>query len=158
MAKMGTFGLDDFQAIKSEEIRVKISIPDGFVLAPEKSWVGVDINSSAGTHYGEFKLTELLPPQASQESSFLTKKKVIVYSLRFDQTSELEFNKLQDFLFNRTADDIAIRVVPKLQSYPDTAESIEVSIDLQLSAGEGYFTLVDKAELSLDKLRQRKGS
>ncbi|SEF93303.1 hypothetical protein [Vibrio hangzhouensis] len=158
IAKMSTFGWEDFQSINPEEVRVKITIPDGFVLDSEKSWFGVDINSSAGAHYGEFNLSEFELPYSEVKSRFLTKEKVTIYSLRFDKTSQAEFNDLKAFLSNHRADDIAIRVVPKLQSYPVTAEDVEVSIDIQLSATDGYFTLIDEAELSLDKLLQQKES
>ncbi|MBA6340964.1 hypothetical protein H4J59_08175 [Colwellia sp. MB02u-10] len=153
IAKMSTFGWEDFQAINSEEVKVKITVPDGFVLNSEESWIGIDINSSAGTHDGVFNLEQFESPYSETQRHFLTNKKVTVYSLRFDKSSRAKFDQLQGFLSKSTVDDIAIRVVPKLRSFPTTAENIEVSIDIQFSSTDGYFTLVDKAELSLEKLR-----
>ncbi|MFD1217959.1 hypothetical protein [Microbulbifer celer] len=86
IAKMSTFGWDDFQAISSDEVKVKIEIPDGFVLDSKKSWVGVNINSPAGFHYGEFGLKEFEPPYFEEQNSFLTSKKVSIYSLEFDES------------------------------------------------------------------------
>lgn len=158
MVKMSTFGWEDFQAINSEEVKVKITVPDGFVLNADKSWVGVDVNSSSGAHYGVFNLEEFERPYSEQQKNFFTNKKVTVYNLRFDSLSKDKFDQLQGFLSHSEADDIAIRVVPKLDSFPTTAKNVEVSIDIQFSSADGYFTLIDKAELSLDKLRAKKNT
>ncbi|MFD1217629.1 hypothetical protein, partial [Microbulbifer celer] len=80
----------------------------------------------------------------------------IALIIRNRESSKSEFKQLQNFLLKNKSDDIAIKVVPKLRSYPTMAENLKVSIDIQLSSADGYFTLVDRAELSLDKLRAKK--
>ncbi|WP_133060651.1 hypothetical protein [Parendozoicomonas haliclonae] len=138
-------------------MQVKITVPEGFHLDVENSWLGVDITSVANAYQSVFKLQENTKPAVLEHSSFFGEaSKATVYNLQLNSQSQAEFAELQKYLQKSQAEGVAIRVVPKLASYPQAADNVEISIDLQLSSEEGYFTLIDGAELSLAKLRSKK--
>ncbi|RLV59527.1 hypothetical protein D5018_11700 [Parashewanella curva] len=87
---------------------------------------------------------------------FQTSEQRNVYTLELNSTAQNSFKELQQFLAKHQNVDINIRVVPKLQSYPNDASYIKMWVDLQLSSQDGYFRLIDGAELSLEQLKQSK--
>jgi hypothetical protein len=83
---------------------------------------------------------------------FSEPEQVVIYLLSLASSSRVKFSDLQRFISKATAEDIAIRVVPKLASYPPDATSVKVSVDLLLYQSQGFLTLVDAARLPLGKL------
>ncbi len=157
---MAAFDEQEFARLDAEVVRIKITLPREFELDSEASWLGVEIASSAGSHASRFDLDQERT-QATKASPGIFSADIVAteYVLRLRDSSKGSFRELQEFVGKGRAQDVAIRVVPRLARYPDDARSVTVWIELQLSEREGYFTLVDGATLSLDKLRgQRAGS
>jgi hypothetical protein len=130
-----------------------ITLPREFKLDAERSWLGIDIMSAAGQHHGVFELNqESVELREIPAGIFSDSEHVISYLLSLTQSSQVEFGDLQHFTSKAAAEDVNIRVVPKLESFPEDATSVEVSVDLQLSESRGFFTLLDAAQLPLGKL------
>lgn len=154
MVRMSTFDEGDFMQIDPEIVRVKIKLPQQFSLNPARSWLGVDISSEAGVHYGEFKLDQVsMEPTEISAGMFSGMKPGTSYTLALSAKSKDEFRKLQGFVSKGQPGDILIRVVPILSSFPRDAPSVNVWIDLLLEDSQGYFTLVDGAEIPMDRIR-----
>jgi len=146
LVRMSTFNERDFAALDAEVVRVRIKLPEGFALNVAKSWLGIEITSAAGAHQATFELDqELVQTSLTPRGS--------VYVLRLSPPSRTKFRDLQRFIGKGRADEISIRVVPRLASFPKDATSAKVWIDLLLSKTQGYFTLLDGATIELEKLR-----
>ena len=84
---------------------------------------------------------------------FSSPQRGTLYVLRLSSPSQAKFRELQRFMGKGRADQVSIRVVPRVASFPKDAASVKVWIDLLLSKTQGYFTLVDGATVDLQKLR-----
>ena len=156
---MSFFDAQDFVELNPDEVRVKVALPEGFYLNAETSWLGIDITSPAGEHHGVFKLKqESVHSRKISAGIFSEPEQVITYLLSLSPSSQVEFNDLQQFISKATAEDISIRVVPKLESYPQNATAVTVSIDLLISQSQGFFTLVDSAHLPLGNVEKSEES
>jgi len=152
---MSSFDSQDFVALNPDELRVIVVLPREFTLDTKTSWMGVDISSSAGIHQGVFELREeSVRSEETSKGFFSEPEEVTSYLLSLTPASKVEFSNLQVFVNKAAADNVAIRVVPKLASRPENATSVNVSIELQLSQEQGFFTLVDSAQLMLDSSEQ----
>ena len=157
LVRLRAFDERDFSALEADELRVKIQLPEGFGLDAEQSGLGIEIRSAAGVHDATFELDEEIvhgvPLPGSLFSSSGTGTE---YVLRLSAPSTGKFRELQAFVTRARTEDINVKVVPKLSSYPEDATSVKVWISLLLSPTQGYFTLVDGATISLGKLRERR--
>lgn len=153
MVRMSRFDEGDFAQLSADALRVRIRLPEGFGLDATRSWLGVEIASAAGVHNARFALEDEAVRRVPLPSQlFSGSKHGTEYVLRLAQPSRTEFRHLQAFVSRGPAENIDIRVVPKLAAAPPDAAAVDVWIDLLLSETEGYFRLVDGATLSL---RQR---
>jgi len=159
VVRMSTFDAENFAALNPDELRVRVILPGGFVLDTRESWLGIDMTSSAGQHHGVFKLLEESVLLSEISKGFFSEpEQGTSYLLSLTPSSRVEFRDLQHFVSKATADDISIRVVPKLASHPKDATSVNISVDLLLSQSQGFFTLVDSAQLPLGKLAKSEES
>jgi hypothetical protein len=157
LVRMSAFDERDFSKLEAEELRVKIKLPKGFELNVEQSWLGIEISSAAGVHDATFQLDEESVHGVPLPGGFFSSPSTgTEYVMRLSATSAGEFRDLQAFMTRARAEDINIKVVPKLSSYPEDATSVKVWISLLLSPTQGYFALLDGATISLSKLRERR--
>ncbi|MEP5766228.1 MAG: hypothetical protein ABJ308_16640 [Halieaceae bacterium] len=159
MARMSTFDAEDFVALNPDELQVKVILPEGFELDTETSWLGIDMSSSAGQHQGVFDLREKSVESGEISTGFFSEPvQSTSYLLSLTESSRVKFTDLQQFVGKATADAVSIRVVPKLASRPKDATSVNISVDLRLSESQGFFTLVDSAQLPLGRLMESEES
>ena len=157
LVRMRAFDEREFSTLAAEALRVKIKLPEGFGLDAEESWLGIEISSAAGVHDATFELDEeTVHGVALPGSIFSSPGTGTEYVLRLSAPSTGKFRELQAFVARARAEDINIKVVPKLSYYPEDATSVKVWISLLLSPTQGYFTLIDGATISLSKLRERR--
>ena len=155
MVRMSTFDPQDFVALDPEVLRVRVTLPRDFALDAGSSWLGVELNSPAGVHSGEFKLAqEASQPSLVSAGLFAGETPATAYTLKLADASRAEFRRLQAFVAQGKPEDVTIRVVPILSSYPPDVPSTRVWIDLRLTQAQGYFTLLDGATLPLDRIRE----
>jgi len=152
MVRMSSFDARDFSGLIAGEVGVRIRIPRGFGLDAANSWLGVEVTSTAGVHNARFQLDQVKLQVAALPGGFFSGPKPgMEYELRLSDSSAGAFRDLQEFVSRGKAEDINIRVVPKLSSSPEGATSVAVWIDLRLSGKEGYFPLVDGASIPLQR-------
>ena len=154
IVRMSTFDERDFAQLDPGVLRVKITLPQGFVLDAARSWLGVDIDSPAGVHHGEFKLDQESTERTEISAGmFAGTAPATAYTLKLSAPSRKEFRALQGFVSRGSPGQITIRVVPILSSFPDDVASVKVWIDLLLSQSQGYFTLVNGADVPMEQIR-----
>jgi hypothetical protein len=152
MVRMGSFSERDFSGLSADEVGVKIRIPRGFGLDVANSWLGIEVTSKAGIHDARFELDQANSQVVELPGGFFSGPKPgTEYELHLSNSSAGAFRDLQEFVSQGKAQDINIRVVPKLSYSPEGATSIVVWIDLRLSEREGYFPLVDGTSIPLER-------
>ena len=156
MVRMSSFSERDFSGLSADEVGVKIRIPRGFGLDVANSWLGIEVASKAGIHDARFELVQVKSQVIALPGGFFSGPTPgMEYELRLSNASAGAFRDLQEFVSRGKAEDINIRVVPKLSSSPEAATSIAVWIDLRLSEREGYFPLVDGTSIPLARRAPR---
>lgn len=155
MVRMSSFDERDFVALDPDVLRVRIKLPEAFVLDPSRSALAVDITADAGVHHGEFTLD----PEAAEKvplstGPFSGDTTGTAYTLKLSAESRKAFRRLQAFVERGPPGQVSIRIIPILSAFPGDADSVNVWIDLQLSPSQGYFTLVDAAEVPMDAIRE----
>lgn len=150
MVRMSSFSERDFSGLSADEVGVKIRIPGGFGLDVANSWLGIEVTSKAGSHNARFELDQVKSQVVALPGGFLSGPTPgTEHELRLSNSSAGAFRDLQEFVSQGKAEDINIRVVPKLSSSPEGATSIAVWIDLRLSKRDGYFPLVAGTSIPL---------
>ena len=75
------------------------------------------------------------------------------YTLKLAAQSKDEFRKLQSFVGKGRTGQVTIFIAPILSSYPKEASTTNVWIDLLLSKDQGFFTLLEGAEVPMEGIR-----
>ncbi|MFA5938872.1 MAG: hypothetical protein WC809_05915 [Sinimarinibacterium sp.] len=155
MVRMSTFGVGDFVQLNPDAVRVRITLPLGYALNAARSSLGVRIESPAGVHDGTFKLDQDSVAQVQVSAGMFSATTAgTAYTLKLSAPSKKAFLELQTFVGKGNPGQITISVVPILFSFPDDVASVKVWIDLLLSEAQGFFTLLDAAEVPLDAIRE----
>jgi hypothetical protein len=154
LVRMSTFDERDFVQLDPEVLRIRIKLLEAFHLDVAKSRLGVELTSRAGSHKGMFALEqELVQPEQIPGGLFARDLAGTAYTMRLSAASKIKFRELQAFVRQGKTDQVTIQVVPILSAFPDDAASTDVWIELLLSHSQGYFTLLDGAEIPLEKIR-----
>jgi hypothetical protein len=154
IVRMSTFDEQDFLALDPDVVRVRIKLPQGFDLNPATSSLQVKLTSEAGDHFGEFKLQQVTSGRVQLANGiFAGDASGTEYTLKLAQQSKKEFRDLQGFVKKGRPGEVVLGVAPRLSSFPPTAETVNVWIDLLLSQGQGFFTLLDGAEVPMEGIR-----
>ncbi len=151
---MATFDERDFVQLDPDVIRVRIKLVEGFALDPGKSTLGVKITSEAGDHFGEFKIEKVTEGRAELSKGLFSSNVMgTEYTLKLAPQSKDEFRKLQSFVGRGRPGQVIIAIAPILSSYPKEASTTNVWIDLLLSKDQGFFTLLEGAEVPMEGIR-----
>lgn len=154
IVRMSTFDEQDFVQLDPDVVGIKIKLPQGFNLNTGKSSLGVKITSAAGVHYGDFKLEQVTAEKAQLSTGIFSEHTPgTAYTLKLSVPSKKEFRKLQTFVRRGQPGEVVISVAPILSSFPNDVSSVKVWIDLLLSESQGYFTLLDAAEIPMEAIR-----
>jgi hypothetical protein len=95
MVRMATFDERDFVQLDPDVIRVRIKLPEDFVLDPPRSSLGVKITSEAGDHSGEFKLEKITQGRVELSKGVFSGNVIgTEYTLRIAAQSKEEFRLL----------------------------------------------------------------
>lgn len=158
MMRMSTFNERDFARLDPDVIRVRVTLPEGFSLNAQASTLGVRIGSAAGVHDSGFELEqEAAQAAVVADGLFARSKPGTAWTLRLAAPSKERFRELQAFVARARADEIVIRVNPRLTAAPASATTVNVWVDLLLSRAQGWFTLLDAAPVSLERIRRTDG-
>lgn len=155
IVRMGGFDTRDFAQLDPAVLRVRIKLPDGFELDAAKSALGARVGSAAGVHDASFRLEAEGVERALLAQRLLADDvRGRAYTLRLAAASQAEFRALQQFVRQGRPGEVQIRVVPILSAYPVAATSVSVWVDLLLSPQQGYFPLLDAAEVPMAAIRE----
>lgn len=149
--RLSSFGEQQFVGLRPEEIGIRIRFPRGFGLDVANSRLAIEVASNAGVHDAAFDLEQSSAQTVRLPAGIFSTQPGVEYELRLPAASRDRFRELQAFVSRAKVEDIGIRVMPRLATKPDGADTVVVWIDLRLKQDEGYFLLVDAASISLKK-------
>lgn len=140
-----TFGFVDARAL-----RVKVSLPEGFVLDAETTRLNASVSSSGDPRRLELKLDPLTTLGGTRGGGMWSKE-IAVTSFEMDLTDEsvAELRAVQGLVATGKAKSVQLDVQVKLKSFPAGATSAKVWVELMLSPIEGYFPLIDGGTIPL---------
>jgi len=151
MLRMSGFDEQDFAAIDPEQLRVRIALPDGFKLDTAASEIRLELNSTAGVNRSAYRLEAVSSQPVSLTGGWFRSQPGHADTLRLAPSSVVPFRELQALVGNGKTETVDIEVRPRIARKPDDAASVSVWIELQLSEADGYFRLLEGAELPLAK-------
>jgi hypothetical protein len=152
IARLSAFGESDFVALAPEVLRVRVSVPDGYVLDVGKVELAVEITVGATPETQRFHLQDVAEDHGLRDAGpIFGGIPVATTTLRLADASQKAFRDVQRSATLRKASNIHLDVNVALRSAPAHADSMRVWIDLLLSREQGYFTLIDGGAIRLNK-------
>ncbi len=152
MLRMRTFDEAKFAALDPDELRVRVTLSQGFVLDPGRCAVNVNVQSKKRSYREGFTLTEESVAASTVSTSlFASAKPARAWVLRLADSSKPKFRDLQPMIGTGPTDAIDLDVHVAVPVRPQGATSARTRVGLRLSEADGWFTLIDGAELPLGR-------
>lgn len=144
MARMATFDERGFATLNADEVRVKITVPEGFGIDAKRSRLDVEVTSSVRSYVGAFELEEERnEPRTIPGGIFSEPTEGTAFVLRLSGPSRQKFRDLQRFVKPSQTDKIKLNVAAVLSTAPAEATEVTFWVDVLLSQRQGYFVLLD---------------
>lgn len=154
MYRLRNFDEKAFALLDPDVVSVRITLPAGFELDAPRSTLGVKLTSKAGERYEEFRLRQVTSAPADVDDGwFSAASRGTATELKLAADSKPKFRTLQAFAVKAALGPGTIVINPQVLKIPSDATACKVWIDLQLSREEGWFTLLEGADLPLDEIR-----
>src|SRR5262249_33427411 len=130
--------------LDARAMRVKVSVPEGFVLDLDRTRLAASISSSSGSRQADFALQSIDTASGKRGGGYFSKEiAVTTYEMNLTDPSVKSLRELQGFVASGKVKSFSLDVQVKLKEIPPGATSAKVWVDLMLSPMEGYFPLVD---------------
>jgi len=142
---------NNFGFVNAAALRVRVSLPEGFVLDPAQTRLGASISSSSGSRHAELALEALSTKRATRGGAMWSAElAVTTYEMDLTEASARALRELQGLIASGKVKDVQLEVKVRLKQAPAGATSAKVWVDLMLSPLEGYFPLIDGGTVSVD--------
>jgi hypothetical protein len=154
MVRGASFNEGNFGFLDARALRVKVAVPEGFVLDLERTRLAASISSSTGTRQADFVLQSIDTVAEKRGGGYFSKEiAVTTYEMNLTDPSVKSLRELQGFVASGKVKNFSLDVQVKLKEISPGATSAKVWVDLMLSPMEGYFPLVDGASVDVKILR-----
>jgi hypothetical protein len=144
IARFSGFDEQDFAALDPAALRVRVSVPEGFAIDVAQVRLAARVGFEGYSRTERFDLTSVGETRA-------VKGRVVTETLRLADRSQGGFRELQRAARASKAREIHLDVNVALRAAPKGARSVKVWIEMRLSPGEGYVTLIDGGTIALGK-------
>lgn len=152
MFKYRNFNEQSFASLNPSQIRSKIRVSDPFTLKLEKIKLSLSLENEKGLRNFPFPL--VLEDQhliASQEGFFSSTPAKTEYTFRLSEQAVASFAETQNLLSEDLNGKYSFSIGAGFNEEPKEGQSVYISILLQLNEEDGYFTLIEDAEVDLGK-------
>lgn len=137
--------------IDPAEIRVRVTLPPEFVVDAEGSHLQVRLDTRAGSSQSRLQLQEIGQHRRQSPAGLLRDSRVEqLTEYRLTDAAQLDFARLQTLAARGAYESSDIEVKVRFAETPDDTREAELTVEVQLFAAEGYFTLIDAYTLQLD--------
>ncbi|MCO7191245.1 MULTISPECIES: hypothetical protein [unclassified Pseudoalteromonas] len=150
MLKYRNFDEQSFTALNPSQIRSKVKVSKPFTLNMEKMNLSLSLENEKGISHFTFPL--ILEKQGridAQEGFILSEPAKTEYTFRLSELAVNNFLKTQNLLSQEVQQKISFSIGAGFNEKPQERQTVHISISLQLDDKEGYFTLIDEAEVEL---------
>jgi len=144
ISRGASFNENNIAFLDAHGLRVKVALPEGFVLDLDRTRLKASISSSPGPREAEFALESLGTASEKRGGGYFSKE-VAVTTIEMDLTdaSAKSLRELQGSVASGKVKSFSLDVQVKLKESPPGATSAKVWVELMLTPMEGYLTLVD---------------
>ena len=143
-----------FAYVDARALRVKVSLPEGFVLDAAGSRLVAVAHSSEGTKRTELAL-DPLGTGPGKRGGGMWSSEVAVTSFEMDLTEDSvkALRELQREVATGKVKDVQLEVKVRLGAAPPGATSARLWVDLLMSPIEGYFPLIDGGTVAVERAK-----
>ncbi|MCG7562470.1 hypothetical protein [Pseudoalteromonas sp. McH1-42] len=148
MLKYRNFDEQSFAALNPSQIRSKIWLSEPFTLNMEKINLSLSLVNERGHSNFTFPLILVKRDKiAAQEGFFSSEPAKTEYTFRLSELAVNNFQKTQNLLSQKVHQKLSFSIGAGFNEEPEDGETVYISISLQLEDNEGYFTLINEAEV-----------
>ena len=135
------------------QIRVRVAVPAGFAIDVQNTKLSLDLGSKSGAHdNSRYDLSKLAETTGARSGGlFRSDIPVNVYDLALTADANRRFREAQRFALANEFSEVNFSVNSRLASVPEDAKAIRFWIDLRLRQSDSYMTLIDGAEIVIER-------
>lgn len=148
MLKFSSFNEQDFIALDASDIQTRVSISKPFTIKLEDTQLALDLNTDKGTRRLEFPLTLIQTTEIAAEDGFFSSVPAKTeYTFKLSEEAIANFQDVQQTLLTEPGINGGFSVSTGFNEQPDAEQTILISIALQLDKDDGFFVLVEDADV-----------
>lgn len=152
MLEFRSFDEAKFVELDPKHLLTKIHVDKPAEIKPESTWLTLGVSSSEEERSFKYNLEVISERTLPAESGWLSDTPARTeYVLGLSSEAVKEFTELQEFMTSDTPTGFDLHVNTGFKEPANEMKSITMSIFLKLYANEDYFTLIDRAELDIEK-------
>ena len=152
MLEFRSFDEEKFVELDPNHLLTKIHLDKPAEIKPESTWLTLGVSSSEQERSFKYNLEVISEKTLPAESGWLSKTPALTeYILGLSAEAIKEFTELQEFMGSASPTGFDLHVNTGFKEAANEMTSITMSIFLKLYADEDYFTLIDRAELDIEK-------
>ena len=155
MVQLASFGADDFQKIDPAQVRVRLSVSQGFEVDVAKAALRLS-TPSADRASRELAMSLELMERSTMTRSlgfFSGESSVPTYLLRLTPKSAAELTKLKKSLAAKGKGERGFSVSAPFSQAPKNPESVIFWADLRLADDDSWIALIDGAKIKFKKTK-----
>ena len=144
IARGASFNEGNLGFLDARALRVKVALPEGFVLDVERTRLKASILSSSSSREAEYALQLLETMSERRGGGYFSKEMAATsYEMNLTDVSARSLRELQGSVASGKVKSFQLDVQVRLKQVPAGATSAKAWVDLLVSPMEGYFPLVD---------------
>lgn len=144
IARGASFNESNLGFLDARALRVKVALPEGFVLDVDRTKLKASISSSSGSREAEYALQSLDTTSERRGGGYFSKEMAVATcEMSLTDPSARSLRELQGSVASGKVKSFQLDVQVRLKQAPAGATSAKVWVDLMVSPMEGYFPLVD---------------
>lgn len=156
MLKLSSFDEDSFLLLEGEQVRAQVAVSQPYTINFDKTKLTLDTETDLGTRHFAFPLTLLSETEIPEEIGFFSSRKAQTqYTFKISDEGLTNFTELQRAIEEKqraqSKAGFSFMVSAGFNEEPLPNEIIVVSINLQLSEEDGYFALIENAEIEVEE-------
>lgn len=155
IAKLSQFNRESAMAVKPDEVRMKVTVPKGFVVDPAKTNLVIVLKEEDKAEAINEKLDLRLlqsSPATKSAGMFRGDAAATEFEFTLSDKGQQQLRDIQSSLKREVRRTLSLSAGVDFTSKPPEAKSVTFWIDLQLSKLDGYFVLLDGARFDMTEM------
>ncbi|MCW8108350.1 hypothetical protein OPS25_07570 [Alteromonas ponticola] len=152
MLKFKDWNASYLTALNPSELQAKVELESPFTLQVEDTVLTVDIDTTRGTQTHRFPLVLTQELKKTQKGGwFSAATSFTEYTFKLPEEAYANLSDVQKMMSTQQKGSVAFGVATKFKAMSAEAEFITLSVQLKLDKTTEYFTLIDSAEIKVDR-------